>query len=124
MALNLVDNESFEFVPQTDGTVTAAFTESSSSFLNAKQIGDIVFLAGALAIDGTFADLTNSVIGTLTDVSAPNRLYYIPVKTYDSGLTAHDGLLLVYNDAGTVKLTGSQLVTTDVMMMINGHYFA
>ena len=124
MALNLVDNESFEFVPQGDGTFTAAFTEGSGSALKVKQIGDVVFLAGALTIDGTFADLTNNIIGTLSDVSVPNRVTYLPVKTYDSGLNTHDGLLLIYNDSGTVKITASQIVTTDVMVIINGFYIA
>ena len=117
MALNLVNNQTYEMEPEKNGTFTPSYTGSGS--LNVKQIGSVVFLTGAISITGTWADVSTT-LGTLSGVSAPGTITYIPVVTYDGNLTMHNGLIIVYN--GSVNV--SNIESGDSVMVINAQYFA
>ena len=103
------------------GTFTPAFTERLSGTLNIKQIGNVVYVTGALYIDGTWADLTGNNLGTISGVAAPAVLEMIPVMSMDNSNNMHAGYVALFNDSGTLKLL-SAANTGDRDILINGYY--
>lgn len=124
MALNLVNNESYEFVPEKVGTFIPNFTPTDSSYLNVKQVGNIVYLSGILAVDGSLADI-GSHLGDITGVDPPVTGSHIPVISYSENVEdLHNGFLLMVSwgiKEGTY--IGKSLTGTDKAFLIDGFYF-
>lgn len=118
MALNQVNNETYEFVPEKVGTFTPSFTPTSNSYLYVKQVGNVVYLSGVIAIDGTWADLSGYHLGDISGVSSPSSTAQIAVQSYQNSDELHAGYIIISSNyiAANVK-------PTDHGMIINGFYF-
>ena len=121
MALNYVNNESYEFEGSKQGTYTPNFTGQSGSHLEARQCGDMVFLTGNLAIDGTWGDVSGNNLGTLAGIDAPQRITQIPVFTYTDPNDLHPGYISVVDFLGSIQIAAT-VESTDSAMIINGCY--
>lgn len=123
MALNQVNNETYEFVPEKVGTFTPNFTPAAGSFMNVKQVGNVVFLSGFLSIDGTWADITNNHLGDITGVDAPAGVPIIQVVSTADANTYHNGVISAIISGNNTVYVGANVTGTDKTLAINGFYF-
>ena len=107
------------------GSFTALVSVSSETNISVKQVGNVVFIYGVLALpDGsTLADLGGIFFGTLSGVSAPYDPTSMPVLTYE-GASLHPGLVAAVNQSGTISLSYAGGTSTDTHIILNGFYFA
>lgn len=123
MALGIFDNSNYGFHEEKVGTFTPNFTPDTGSYLNVKQVGNVVFLSGMLVIDGTWADITNNHLGDISGVDVPASLPFINVLSSVDASTWHDGVISAANGGNDTTYLGMSVTGTDIILLINGFYF-
>ena len=126
MALNLVNNESYEMVPTRDGTYVAPSGNTSiTSDVKVRQVGNVVFISGTIQTSATWNDLTSGNIGGISGVDAPANTTKIPIitGTQASGETENAGYISIWKPFGAIHMRLYTTHLTDDVLEINGFYF-
>ena len=109
-------------VPGSSGTLSPSFSEASGSYLNIRQLGNIVYLAGVVKAESSFG----GSLGTFTGVDAPLRITEIPVLSHNGNPETvddyHQGEIVVVEALGT-KQIATNIASGDTVIIINGFYF-